>query len=147
MRFTWRKQYDDDLDEFERLATDVQCNDPSLTQQQFATDADINVLVRRFGITDGAVPPVAVDPRFFADFSDAVDFREALDRSRVALDRFEALPADLRSRFGNDPVSLYSFVTDPENLEEAVRLGLLQKAAPAVTEAPPAPSPADPSIA
>lgn len=135
-RFLWRHQYDDDRDEYERLGTDVLCRDESLTQQHFAQDADINVLVRRFGITDGAVPPAVMDPRYFGDFSDAVDFRTALDRTRDAVERFDALPAELRKRFGNDPVSLYEFVCDQNNAEEAVSLGLLKKFSPEASQAP-----------
>lgn len=146
-RFEWRHQYDEDRDEYERLGTDIVCEDESLTQQQFKADADINVLVRRFGITDGAIPPAVVDPAYFGDFSDEVDFRTALDRTRDAIERFEALPAELRNRFGNDPVALYSFVSDEKNAEEAVSLGLLKKRAPEASQAapsatPPAPAPA-----
>lgn len=101
--------------------------EPSLTQQHFAKDADLNTIVKRYGITDGAIPPAALNPEYFGDFTDAVDFREHLDRVKNAEDRFNALPADLRAQFGNDMVQLHDWVMNPANAEEAVTLGLLQK--------------------
>lgn len=127
MRFTWRHQYDDDADQLERQATAISCLDPSLTQQHFVKDADLNTIVKRYGITDGAFPPAALDPRYFGDFTDEADFREHLDRVRNATDRFNALPADLRATFGNDPVLLHEWVSDPANVDEAVQMGLLHK--------------------
>ena len=53
------------------------------------------------------------------------------------------LPAQMRSRFNNDPAELLKFIKDPANLDEAVKLGILVK-----KEAPkgdPVPPPAPPS--
>lgn len=123
---TWRHQYDEEADEFYGAETSTVNNEPSMTQQHFKEGTDINNIVASFGITDGAVPPVALDPRFFGNFVDVPDFREALDATRLAQERFDALPAELRSRFGNDPVALWEFVNDPRQTDEAIRLGLLK---------------------
>lgn len=125
-RFDWRDQYDDDRDAYERALTDSIPEGPSLTQQHFAKDADINEIVRRYGISDGAIPPAAADPRYYGDFSDVPDFRQALDATRTAAERFAALPHAIRERFGNDPVRLWQFVTNEANNEEAIKLGLLK---------------------
>lgn len=123
----WRTGYDDEQEETARANTRVSFPEPSLTQQHFAKDADLNTIVKRYGITDGSFPPMALDPRYFGDFTDAVDFKEHLDRVRNAEDRFNALPADLRAAFGNNMIQLHNWVSDPANAEEAVTLGLLQK--------------------
>lgn len=138
VRFQYRHQYDEATDEAIGDAAATRDTEPSMTQQSFKDDVDINVMMHRMGVTDGALPPVALHPNFFGDFSDVPDFREALDRTHQANERFAALPADLRKRFGNDPVELYAFVTDPSNHEEAVRLGLLHKAAAPAKPAAPA---------
>lgn len=137
-RFQFRHQYDDAADE--RLSQDTGTGDfeESLTQQHFTEDADINVIMKRYGVTDGALTPAALDPSHFGDFSDVPDFRSALDRTREAQERFNELPAKIRERFANDPVRLWEFVSDYDNAEEAVTLGLLHKTA----IEPPAPAPA-----
>lgn len=123
----WRHQWDEAADAAERAATAIRDFGPSLTQQHHAKDADLNTIVKRYGITDGAIPPAALNPQFFGDFTDAVDFRDHMDRVRHATERFNALPADLRAMFNNDPVELHDWVMNPENAEEAVKLGLLVK--------------------
>lgn len=138
-RFSYRHQYDDARDAEERENTDIHCLDHSLTQQHFKDDVDLNCIVKRYGITDGAIPPAPADPRYYGDFSDAVDFREAMDRINEAQQRFSELPADLRSRFHNDPVLLHDWVSDPANQEEAVKLKLLTKKETPLPEAPPEP--------
>lgn len=127
-RFEYRHQYDDERDEAERYMTDIECQDPSLTQQQFTEDADLNVIAKRFGINDGSILPQATDPRHFGDFTETFDLRTALDRTNEAIEKFRRLPAKLRERFNNNPGKLYDWVSDPDNAEEAVHLGLLAKA-------------------
>lgn len=102
------------------------------TQQHHAKSADLNEIVRRFGITGGQIPVPQADPAYYGDFTDATDFRTALDRVRAAQEHFESLPAAIRERFANDPVRLHSFVMDPKNKDESVKLGLLQKRKPVV---------------
>jgi len=138
IKLKWRKQYDEQRDVEEGDKAGIEFNDPSLTQQQFANDADINTLVKRFGITDGAIPPAALDPQYFGDSSDVPEFRGALEATRTAQDRFEQLPAEIRNRFYNDPVKLWEFVNDEKNVEESVKLGLLHRS---VIPEPPAPAP------
>lgn len=151
----WRHQYDEDRDAYERNLTDIGDLGPSLTQQHFAKDADINEIVRRFGVTDGGFSPGALDRKYYGDFSDVPDFRTALDNTREAVDRFNALPADLRALFRNDPVELWEYIQDPANDKEAIELGLLKREAlppqpptPPATTAPPAvpTTPATPGV-
>lgn len=138
----WRKQYDLQRDIAEGYDCIVFCLDESKTQQQFAKDADLNEIVRRCGVKDGAVLPTSlydnVDPRYYCDMSDVPDLRTALDRVGEAQVRFMALPAALRERFHNRPDKLYEFVSREENCDEAVRLGLLSRRKE--PEAPPVPA-------
>lgn len=124
-RFQFRTQYDVEADEKIGQATALICEDASLTQTQFVEDCDINVLARRFGLTDSPMPVGAFDPSHYGDFSDVPDLRTALDLVNDAKNKFMALPAKLRERFHNQPGRLWDFVNDPQNAEEAVRLGLL----------------------
>lgn len=93
----------------------------SMTDQQFLPDCDINCILKQFAVKGEAR---AVQSGVYGDFSTIGDFRDCLERINHAKGEFEALPADLRSRFGNDPVAYVDFVLNPENVNECVKLGL-----------------------
>lgn len=95
----------------------------SLTVQSMAEDADINVLMRRFGVT-GHMPQSVRVPQY-GDFTGIRDFRTAMEAVKAAQDQFLSLPPEVRSRFGNDPQALLEFVSQPGNEAELARLGLL----------------------
>lgn len=122
-------QYDADA---VSLATGLVFDAPSVTQQSHADDSDINVLVRRFGLTGEMPSPRAIAE--YGDFSQVTDFQTAMQALRASQEAFDALPADLRDRFRNDPARLIEFIGEDANYDEAVRLGLVPPSAP---EAPP----------
>jgi len=99
--------------------------DEGKTQQQFKEECDINTIVRRFGLT-GKLPDNVRVP-VSGDFTGVTDFQTAMNSVRRATEDFMALPADLRKRFGNDPQLLMEFMADPNNREDAVKLGLVNK--------------------
>lgn len=132
--FTWRHQYDAEADAVARKATDIDCGTESKVQAQFKDDQDLNVIVSRFGVRDGAMPVPPVDPAGYGDFSDLPDLRQVLDIQRDARERWMALPGKVRSRFDNDMVEFLEFIHDPENALEAQRMGLLRIRAPEVPE-------------
>lgn len=103
--------------------SDLECKDPSLAQQQFKDDVDINVLLERFKVT-GVMPQSVVLPAY-GDFLGITDYRSAQDAVLRAKHAFMDLPANLRARFDNDPQRLLEFVSDDKNRDEAIRLGLV----------------------
>lgn len=122
-----RTPYNYDVDEASD-ASAVVCDDPSLAQQHARDECDINVIVKRFGLT-GELPSNVRAPRY-GDFSDAVDYHTALNAVRAADEAFMQLPADVRIRFNNDAGAFVDFVSDDANRVEAEKLGLvLPKAA------------------
>lgn len=102
--------------------TGLKCLDPSLTQQHFADECDINTIVNRFMKT-GVLPDSVVMPSY-GDFSNVFDFQTAQNAIRKASENFFAMPAELRSRFQNSPQVFMEFFADPANQDEAIRLGL-----------------------
>lgn len=115
------------------LENGLSCPEETMTQQHDKDEADINVLVRRFGVT-GELPQVTVTP-VYADFTEvANDYHSAMELILQADRSFMELPADVRLRFGNDPGVFVDFVSDPGNLEEMRAMGLAMPAPlPAVT--------------
>lgn len=98
---------------------------PSLTVQSQAEDADINVMMYRYGIT-GKMPE---NPRVptYGDFTGISDYQSALHAVMYADDAFMELPANVRARFENDPQKLLDFVANGANVDEARKLGLLKE--------------------
>ena len=110
------------------------CEEPSLTQQHFKDETDINNILRQFNIT-GLLPEAPLSPRY-GDFSDIGDYHSALNAVIAAEAEFEALPAQLRARFSNDPAQLIDFLSDENNRSEAEKLGLLDAQMTASTVTP-----------
>jgi phage internal scaffolding protein len=100
------------------------CEEPSLTQQHFKDETDINNILRQFNIT-GLLPEQTLSP-CYGDFTGIGDYHGALNAVIAAEDGFMALPANLRARFGNDPAQLIDFLNDENNRSEAEKLGLLE---------------------
>jgi phage internal scaffolding protein len=109
------------------------CEEPSLAQQHFKDECDINTILERFNIT-GMLPQSTLSPRY-GDFSGIGDYHTALNRVIAAQDEFDALPAQIRAKFDNDPAKLIDFLNDEANRPEAEELGLVEKAAAEVVEA------------
>lgn len=119
--------------------------EPTLAQQQFKDDCDVNVIVSRF-IKTGQLPQVTAQA-MYGNFLDAPDsYQDALNSVIQAQDGFDELPAKLRERFGNDPYELLKFVSDEKNRDEAISLGLIASPAPSEPSVPtPSPAPSEPA--
>lgn len=106
---------------------------PSATMQNFKDDADINCIISRFETTGVLVDPTVPVSRVpqFGDFSELPSFQEAQNVMVVANNAFNALPATIRERFGNDPANYFTFVQGlkegSDEYAEAVRLGIVNK--------------------
>lgn len=129
-------KYDQDA---HSLRTGLLCEDESLAVQSEKEDADINTIVKRFGLT-GELPQGMRAPAL-EDFVDIFDFQSAQNAVVAAREAFMELPAEVRSRFENDPQKFLVFCTETNeegalaNLEEMRKLGL------AIPEKVPDPTP------
>ncbi len=109
------------------------CEEPTLAQQHYKDECDINTILQKFSIS-GILPEAPLSPRY-GDFSGISDYHTALNRVIAAQDEFEALPAQIRARFDNDPAKLIEFLDDEANRPEAEELGLVDRVAAEVVEA------------
>jgi len=128
-----RHPYNYDADQAS-LRTGLSCPEPTLAQQQFRDECDINVITERFGLTGQL--PVGVRAPSYGDFTGVSDFQSAMQAVRQAQESFMLFPAAVRERFANNPQRLLEFCADPANLEEARSLGLAMP-----SEAEPVPTP------
>lgn len=102
---------------------------PSLTQQHMKQECDVNSILERYRKT-GSITHIRHTPGMYGDFTTFQDFKTNLDTVRDAFTAFEALPAHIRKRFGNDPTNLIEFISNDKNYEEAKSLGLVVTAVP-----------------
>lgn len=98
------------------------CLDESRTKQSFAEEVDINTIMRRFGQT-GQLPE-NVRPPTYQDFVGIFDFHTAMNAVASAGESFDKMPADVRTRFHNDPAEFVAFCSDDSNLEAMDKMGL-----------------------
>lgn len=115
--------------------------EPSLTEQQFGYETDINNIVK------GLVPPSenGKQPLFNVKV-DANQFDEALNVIANARSQFELLPSDIRTEFDNDPRKLINFIQNDKNYDRAVELGLIEKKKPVITPTVPPLKPLNPTV-
>lgn len=114
--------------------------EPTLTQQHFAEECDINEILKR--VARGADVPVNGGAPVYGDFTVVPQsLTGAFAMIKQANDLFAALPWQARERFGNDPQKMIEFLNDPQNREEGVKLGLVKAVAAAATSGAVAASP------
>ena len=104
---------------------------PSMTQQQFKDEADINYIVSMFD-SSGVMPTFHGDGQpaqpIFGDFASLPDnAQEMYNRMIAAKNNFDNLPLEVRKRFNYDPAAFLEFADNPENLDELVAMGLATK--------------------
>lgn len=96
----------------------------SRTQQHLKQESDVNSILEKYkrGIP---ITHVNNSKPLTGDFSQYQDFKTNKDLVVKTFNQFMALPAHLRKRFGNDPENLIDFVSDDQNYDEAIKLGLV----------------------
>ncbi|AXH75995.1 MAG: internal scaffolding protein [Microviridae sp.] len=96
---------------------------PGRTKQSFKDECDINVIMKRYQAT-GILEHTREAAGQFLDVS-GIEFQSAMNVVAEAQSLFADLPAQIRSRFENDPARLLDWVHDPKNVQEAASLGFL----------------------
>lgn len=97
-------------------------DEPSLTEQHHKEKCDIRTTLATYDRT-GIIQGHKKSP-MYGDFTQIPNYQESLDMVINAQKAFDSLPSNVRQRFKN-PKELLRFLEDPENTEEAQRLGLV----------------------
>ncbi|WNK14984.1 MAG: internal scaffolding protein [Microvirus sp.] len=115
----WKTPYNHDTDQ-ESQRTGLECKDPSKTLQSQAEDADINTIVRRFGLT-GELPAHHQREARYVDLTDQQgDFLGLQVDLAQAKARFHELPPARRAEYLNNPNKWL------EDVNEAIDQGDIQ---------------------
>lgn len=116
-----RAPHNHDPAEFSDLSA-VEDFGPSMTVQSQKDEADINVIVERFGI--GYEMPQNVRAPSYGDFTGMTDYQSARHALMQADVSFAALPASVRAQFDNDAGLFVNFCLDEKNLGQLREWGL-----------------------
>lgn len=95
----------------------------TMTQQQFKEDCDVNVILKRI-LKTGEMPSFQSRTGYYGDFTEMPDYQGAMDTVIKAQNLFLELPHEVRTKFQNNPQELIDFLKNPDNDQEAVKLGL-----------------------
>lgn len=109
--------------------------EPSLTQQSFKDETNIVHIMKKYHAGQ-QITHLARNQGRYADLSEIKDYQTSLQTVINAKQAFGILPSEIRKRFLNDPQELLSFLSDPNNRDEAIKLGLINPPPP-VPQTPP----------
>lgn len=111
----------------------VKFEKPSMTQQHFKEQCDINrildsyrVKARALGVSVSELMP-KLGSEQFADVSNLDDYLTAQNRISQVNQMFEALPAEVRRSFDDDPSNFVAALGDSNNYSKFADLGILDK--------------------
>ncbi|QXP08638.1 MAG: internal scaffolding protein [Arizlama microvirus] len=103
---------------------------PSMTQEEFKDECDINRIMARYSKT-GTVAG-RTDMGTYGDFSAGVDYLEAQNIILRSNEQFAALPSKVREQFRNSPKLFLDFVHSKDTTLEMLNdMGLLNDEAKA----------------
>lgn len=103
--------------------TGTACPEPTRAQQQFKDETDINVIMKRFGVTGEL--PTHVRPVLPDEYDEIGDYASAMNTIRRADEAFMQMPSGVRARFQNNPQVFTEFFAREENRTEAEKMGLV----------------------
>lgn len=112
---------------FDRQRTTIACKGGK-TEQSHKTECNINTIVKK--MRSNAYVRLNPKAPVYGDCTNAVDYQTALDKVQAAQGAFMTLPAEVRSRFANNPLNLFAFLDDDKNRDEAIKLGLVDRPEP-----------------
>lgn len=95
-----------------------------LTEQHHKDRCDVNRIVDRYRNT-GLVDHTVEMEGQFGDLSGS-DFKAMMDKLVSVRGKFEELPSKVRREFANDPAVYLDFMSNPDNRDRAIALGLIR---------------------
>ena len=102
------------------IVTDNQ--EPTMTKQALADNANINKLIKKHGITH-VVQNMSNLEVIYGDIT-SHDLQEAMQMNIDAKAAFAEVPSEIRKKFGNDAGSFIDFATNPDNLQQMREWGM-----------------------
>lgn len=97
---------------------------PARTKQSFKDECNIKNILNQYNKT-GLVTHLNTKKPQHIDHSSLPNYQDSLNFTTHIQQQFDQLPQDLKKRFNNDLNEFSTFLSDPNNLSEAQKLGLI----------------------
>lgn len=139
------RTFDDGLDAFISDMSGYYSEEPSLTKQEFTQQCDPNFIVDRVSRGQDISMLTSIREPRYADITELpTDYHTALNVITKANQAFMSLDASLRAKFDNNPALFVDFVSNPENSQALIDMGLAtakpQESSPQAAHAPAKPA-------
>ena len=102
---------------------------PSKTEQCHKETCDIRNIIKQYD-KNGLLLHVNKAKEFYGDFTEVNEYQESLNKVIEAENLFLGLPSEVRKEFDNDPGKFLEFVSNPENEEKMINMGLAKAPVP-----------------
>lgn len=96
----------------------------SNVKQQFKDDSDVNLIVANYGKMGVFSNINPLTPQY-GDFSTALDLQQAIELTRLAEERFMALPSTVRGAADNNPVRFLQMMETEQGQAILQRAGMV----------------------
>lgn len=96
----------------------------SKTQQEFKEEADITNIIHKYSRTKILGTGLGTRKPRFMDVT-GLDYREMETKVAGAIETFQELPSEIRTKFQNRVDLLLDFIGKDENHAEAIKLGII----------------------
>jgi phosphotransferase system IIB component len=97
-------------------------DEPTMTKQALADNANINKLIKKHGITH-VVQNMSNLEVLYGEIT-SYDLQEAMQMNIDAQEAFMEVPSEVRKKFGNDAGAFIDFATNPENISQMREWGM-----------------------
>lgn len=96
------------------------------TKQYFKDECNIDNILAQYDRT-GLINHVNEYQGNYEDVSNFQDYHTSMNQVLETNKLFMTLPSKMRLKFNNDPGSFVEFVSNPENKEEMIKMGLINE--------------------
>lgn len=100
-----------------------------MTEQHHKDECNINNILKKYDQT-GLLSHVQTMEAMYGDMT-GDDYKTAMDMILTMRDQMDAMPSHIRKRFENSPQKFLEFMENPDNRDEAIKLGIINSAWPA----------------
>lgn len=94
------------------------------TEQAHKDRVDVNNIIKKYARTGIIDHMHFVDPQFTE--CTGMDFKSAMDKVIAIEQKFQELPAKIRKHFDHDATKFLTFMENPDNKDEAKKLGIMR---------------------